>query len=291
MNGVTVISDRRWYRGWRVRSLLWGWTCCAMPLIAGVLWMYVLWAWSPIAAVLMGLVLCAEVFVAFAAATQPLVTTGSVWSDVTVDALKKALSVRADVRWREAGQRTSGGWCRQRYGRDLVVVETGVFSRDEALAVVAHELGHTKQSPMAGPLLAAGARITVAGWWLWSMRAAGLETALLTAVVGALAWLCAVLVVRDRVRLALVGAAVLWLSSVDLGVAALLLVSWVVWRVLWAWCDRVHERLADEAVRVLSGGEELLFSALSRLGAGNAPWWRQAFLSHPPTSARGAGGG
>lgn len=289
-DAVTVTADRRWYRSWRIRSLLWGWTCCALPLIAGFTWMCVLWAWSPIAAVLLGLVLCAELLVAFAAATQPLIATGSVWADFTVDALKKALSVRGDVRWREAGAKTSGGWCRQRYGRDLVVVEIGVFSHDEALAVVAHELGHTKQSPMAGPLLSAGARITAAGWWMWSMRGAGLTTVLLTTAVGALAWACAVLVLRDRLRQVLVVGSLVWLGSTDFGVVVLLVATWTAWRLLAAWCDRVHERLADEAVTVLSGGPELLSRALARLGAGDPPWWRQAFLSHPPVSTRGVAG-
>ena len=286
---MNIRPDKKWQRGWRVRSLLWGWTCSAMPMLLTCVAAMLLAPWSVAAAVCICVLALCELLLAFTLATQPLIATGSTWADDDIDALKRALSVRAEVRWAQGRDKPTGGSCRQRYGRDLVVIDVDRFSNDQALAVAAHEFGHTKQSPLAAPLLEAGARIAVGAVWLWALRGDGWQQGMITGGVGVLMWIAAILIRTDTLRLGAVSVGCIYLAWMDLCAGVVVCVAWVLWRLLAAMCDRVHERLADEAVRVIPHGDALLNEALRRLGGRDLPWWRQAFMSHPPVSTRGAG--
>lgn len=231
-----------------------------------------------------------EAVLAFAAAIRPTAAEGVLWQHRDLDDLRTQLRVRTEVRIVSNHHKTSGGVCHHRLGRDVVVIDAGLFSHHEQLAVAAHEFGHTKQSPLVAPMLRAAQRVGAVALWVGLLPLDTLVT-LAGLAVGVSLWLVLLYVRHRWVR---VGSLVLawgwWLwvargSWSELGVTALV---WLVWRLGVAHSQRVSEHHADEAADAVIGGPEALSAALARLSGAPLPSWRQVFSSHPATLRRGA---
>lgn len=234
-----------------------------------------------------------EAVLVFAAAVRPVSKEGTQWHHRDLDELRTQLRVRTEVRIVNNPGKTSGGSCQHRWGRDVVVLDAGLFSHHEQLAVAAHEFGHTKQSPLVAPMLRAAQKVAAVALWVGLLPDAAL-TAMTGLTFGLILWLLLLYVGNRWVR---VGAMVLawgwwlWITKgpwVELAATAVL---WVLWRLGVAYSKRVSEHHADEAARAVAGGPEALSAALARLSGSPLPWWRQAFSSHPVTLRRGANRG
>ncbi len=278
-----------WRRGWHLRSIAWGWVgvalCCATVSAAAVL-LRDAGMWRAVA--FLGLV-PVELAAVFASVTHPGGARGVPMAHPDIERLGRVLRVRADVR-ESPDAEMFGGTCHQRWGRDVIVVTTGDFSHHELLAVVAHEMGHTKQSAIAKAAWRPAKRMLWAAVWVWGLaghwwwQAGGV-------VVGMalVAWLLFFSGVRLRVLAQLVawGVWVWQLAPEPLWPLVAGAVTWFGLHLAQVAHSRVSELLADEAVRVLPRGPEALSSALARVEGPKGPWWRRALSTHPHPTSRG----
>lgn len=282
--------DPAWRRRWHLRTLLWGWLHVAVSLIAvsGVIYLLAqLAAWK---AWLLVLLVPLELLHALSAGLLPLSKRGSEIYLAEVEALKVQLRARAVVCATDDSD-FFGGSCARRWGHDLILVATDGLTDHELLAVVAHELGHTKQSVLAKVLQPGIMNVFLAAVWLagltgeWWMLLAGVAS-------GAYLRTWNLYVPQRYLRIActvLVWAAWWWWFSnrallLPLLACALLLT----WRALGAAWSRVSELLADEAVIAVHNGHHALSSALESISHPVTPLWRRPFLTHPLPHQRGA---
>jgi hypothetical protein len=255
--------------------------------VTGVVWQlgqYSIWR-----GVLVGALIPLEATLTFAAMLQPKNSEGALWQHRDLDALRHQLRVRSDVR--TAVRATGvGGRCQQRWGRDVVVIDAGVFTHHEQLAVIAHEFGHTKQSPLTRPAVKAAETVLLTALWV-GLLPSSLLTVTLGLLIGATLWV-GLLYARRRVtrQIAIAAAWIWWLWQAREQVAVLAVAGglWLAWKVAVAWSQRVAEHLADEAAIAVQAGPVALSSALTKLSGGPAPRWKTAFASHPPHHRRGA---
>jgi hypothetical protein len=231
-----------------------------------------------------------ELTLAFASMVRPVATEGAPWRHPDLAALKQVLKVRADVRIVEGERKTSGGRCQHRLGRDVVMIDARLFSHHEQLAVVAHEFGHTKQSPMVAPVLRCIESVLFAALWVWLLPS-DVMIAGLGLMLGAALWMSLLYASRPWTRrAALVTAWGWWCWSVAESWPELCLagVAWIVWRLAVTFSQRVSEHLADEAVAAVAEGPAALSAALARLSGSKTSRWRELMSSHPAQHRRGA---
>lgn len=230
-----------------------------------------------------------EALLALSSGTARVTHSGAVLADPNTETLKRQLRARADIRVSE-DTNMFGGACAQRWGRDSIVVAVGDFDQRELLAVIAHELGHTKQSVLSKVLTPRVARLGLVAMWLWGLDGNWLKLGL-GVVIGVLLWVWDLYCTTWRVRV--VSQVVVWacwwwwLAGKVIVPLVVALVLWVAWQAVSALWSRVSELLADEAVVAVENGHVALTSALSRVSRRSVPWWRRPFESHPAPNQRG----
>lgn len=282
---------RGWRAKWHARNLAWGWAHALLCVLAVYGMARMLWPAGAWRGVLFLAFVPLEVLVAFSSGVARSNHSGSLIHTPETEYLKKQLRARADIRVSDDAK-LFGGACSQRWGRDVVVVAVGDFEKREMLAVIAHELGHTKQSVLAKVLAPGVTRLGLVAMWLWGLDGDWLLQGV-GVTTGAILWVWLLYCPSQRVRwvsLTVAWAAWWWwLTGREILPVCVGLVLWLVWQVIAAMWSRVSELLADEAVMAVDNGHAALSSALSRVAGRPVAWWRRPFLSHPEPHRRGLG--
>jgi hypothetical protein len=288
---VIVEVSASWRRRWHLRTLMWGWAQVALCVLAVWAMVQLLWPTGVWRVVLFLALVPVEVLIALSAGAARTKHSGAFISSHDVMMLKKQLRARADIRVSEDAH-MFGGACAQRWGRDSIIVSVGDFNDRELLAVIAHELGHTKQSVLSKVLAPSVARLGLVMLWLWGLHGDWLKLGV-GVVAGALLWIW--LLYSHSVRLRGVSLVVgwacwwWWLAGKTVAPVLAAIALWLVWRAVGALWSRISELLADEAVVAVEDGHVALSSALSRVAGYSVVWWKRPFASHPEPHKRGTG--